>query len=544
LNSIFALRAAARAVPGTLRPLIGRHRAITRVVVALVSLAIATAISLQGASAGPLRPPTPPTSILPQNVGVGVPTSQAITVTFAEPMDLGSVQAAISIRPAVPIRTAWRDRGQTLLVLPGLRWQTDARYVITVAGTARLTNGSELGTPQRVSFTTETAPLVSDFELHYVDQAAEPRMQALVDVGTPPLSDEILPPDTASLVSTRTSITIGFSAAMDRRDVERRLALSPQIPGSISWNGNALTFVPDGRLKPNARYALMIAGAHDQAGNPLGGDASFSFTTRAGAQAVKVSPLDGAKSLTNVQVAVWFSQAVDTAATGSAFRLTDATTGKVIPGKVVWNPARTQLRFGASHSLAKGHTFRMSFAKGAHDTDGNVVSGTWSFRTKAPPPPPPPAARASAPAPRRTPTGPPPPSDQVQFALWQINQERAARGIAPLSLNSAISAVASAHAWDMINYGYFSHTGRDGSTVSTRMRRAGISFSWSGENLCYLGGNSLHSTLQWCHSTFMSEPYPGYANHIGNILGTHYSRVGIGIAQSGAKIIVVWDFAG
>jgi hypothetical protein len=50
------------------------------------------------------------------------------------------------------------------------------------------------------------------------------------------------------------------------------------------------------------------------------------------------------------------------------------------------------------------------------------------------------------------------------------------------------------------------------------------------------------SVLDYCHRVFMSEPYPGYANHIGNILSTHYRRVGIGIAQSGSHVIIVWDF--
>jgi hypothetical protein len=54
---------------------------------------------------------------------------------------------------------------------------------------------------------------------------------------------------------------------------------------------------------------------------------------------------------------------------------------------------------------------------------------------------------------------------------------------------------------------------------------------------------ALRGMLDWCHGTFMSEPYPGYANHIGNILSAHYRRVGIGIAQSGGKVIIVWDFA-
>ena len=48
-------------------------------------------------------------------------------------------------------------------------------------------------------------------------------------------------------------------------------------------------------------------------------------------------------------------------------------------------------------------------------------------------------------------------------------------------------------------------------------------------------GRSTTQTLDWCQSQFMSEPYPGVANHIGNILSTHYTRVGIGIAIQGGE---------
>jgi uncharacterized protein YkwD len=542
LHSITQIRAAARAVPRTLRPLVVRHRAIARVSVAFVSLAIAMAVSLEGTTAGPIQSPLPPISILPQNVGIGLPTTSAVSMTFEEPMDAASVEAALSVQPDAAVRTMWRADGRTLLILPRGRWQTDGRYVITVGAGAQQADGSQLEVPQKVSFTTETAPVVSDFELHYVAQPDEPAMRALSDdaSATTTQSDQALPADTTSLVSIGTSITIGFSSPMDRDEVEDRLVVSPEVEGTITWSGNALVFTPVGRLEPNTRYALSVAGAHDMAGNRLGGDASFSFTTRAGAQAVKVSPLDGEKNLTNVQVAIWFSQPVDTAATGEAFRLTDTTSGEVIPGQVVWNEAGTQLRFGASHALTKGHLFTMSLAEGARDTDGNAVSGSWSFQTKAPVP----TRTASSSVSGRAAAGPPAPADMAQYAVWQINQERARYGFAPLSLDSAISAVASAHAWDMITYGYFSHIGRDGSTVSTRLARAGIGFSSSGENICYLSGAGIQGTLNWCHATFMSEPYPGYANHIGNILGTRFSRVGIGIAVSGARIIVVWDFAG
>lgn len=535
MQSIQKLGAAARATTRSLRPYLSRHHAITRVVAATLSLAIAMAFSLEGAAAGPTRPPDQPTTLLPQNVGVGLPTTDAVALRFDEPMDAASVASAISMRPQTAFRTLWRANGQTLLILPVPRWQTDARYVISVAATARRADGSELGALKEVSFTTQTAPIVADFELLYIDEPTDPLMRALADsdAGASALSEVPAPPDTTSLVSTATSVTIGFSAVMDRLDVVRHLVLSPFVPGIVTWSGNAMVFTPQARLDPNARYALSVAGAHDVLGNALGGDATFSFTTRVGAQVVKISPLDGAKDVAPTEVSLWFSQAMDVDATTAALRVIDATTGAAIAGKAAWNEKGTQLRFTLASALPTGHAFEVSLADGAKDSDRNAVAGTWTFSTKAPPA----TFSRAAPGPA-APPGPPAPADMAEFAVWQINNARAAYGFAPLSLDSAISGVASAHAWDMMNYGYFSHTGRDGSTVSMRLSRAGISFSASGENLCSGG------SLEWCHAIFMSEPYPGYANHKGNILGTRYSRVGIGIAQSGGKTIFVWDFAG
>jgi uncharacterized protein YkwD len=42
----------------------------------------------------------------------------------------------------------------------------------------------------------------------------------------------------------------------------------------------------------------------------------------------------------------------------------------------------------------------------------------------------------------------------------------------------------------------------------------------------------------------MAEPYPGYFNHIGNILNPRFTRVGIGIAERNGQVKIVWNFAG
>jgi uncharacterized protein YkwD len=539
LHSIQNMRHAARRAPTTLVSGLRRHRALFHVVIAAALLLTALTLSLQGVVARPTPDATRPASILPENIGIGVPTSNPVRVTFDMPMNRESVEGALVLVPSSGWRAAWSNDSRILSLVPTSRWMTDARYEIHIGGSATQQDGVPFVSPRRLSFTTETAPVVTDFQLYYAEEEPADRVrartQAEADSATTATPVEPVSQDTATDVSAATRVTLGFSTTMNQSDVERRFSIRPFVPGTMSWEGNALVFEPSQHLDSGARYAVSVVGAHDLHGNRLSGDVSFSFTVRPGAQVVKVSPQGGAKDVTPANIQVWFSQPMETAATADAFSLTDTTAKAVVAGSVAWNTAGTQLTFTPRSALTRGHAFKIALGVGARDLDRNAVTAEYAFTTKAPPPPP---------APIR-PTGPPAPSDVLQYALWQINQSRAAYGFAPLVLDAAITKEATAYAWDLMNYNYFSHVGRDGSHVEDRLRRAGISFSWSGENLCYLnGGGGVKATLNWCHSVFMSEPYPGYANHKGNILGPDYKRVGIGIAISGTRIKIVWDFVG
>jgi uncharacterized protein YkwD len=538
LRSNQQIRAAMRAVQQQLPQHLRNPRVLARVAVAALAIGVSLSASFSGASAQPTPAPIRPISLLPDSVGVGVPTREPIRISFPEAMDVASVASSLAVLPHSAFATSWTSGGRTLVLTPVSRWETDARYIVSVPGSAATANGKPLGAAIQVSFTTQTAPVVSEFQLHYVGESSQERVHALVDqeMAQAAADGQPLPVDTTADVSAGTSVTLGFSAPMDKEDVERSFRIRPSVEGSLSWEGNSLVFTPTGRLKPDARYAVSVIGAHDALGNRIGGDVSYSFTTRIGAQVVKISPASAAKNVTDSQVVLWFSQPMEAETTRAALSIKDADSGATVTGTSAWNDARTQLRFRFAKALALGHTYRVTLSDGARDTDGNVVTTSWTFSTKPAP--------VAATAPRTTTTGPAAPADVLQYALWQVNQDRASYGFAPLQLDSAISAVASAHAWDLINYGYFSHTGRDGSRVADRLRRAGISFSYSGENLCYYNGIGVKAMLDWCNSTFMAEPYPGYFNHKSNILSPHFTRLGVGVAQSGGRVIIVWNFAG
>jgi uncharacterized protein YkwD len=534
LVSIRSVGAASRAPFAWFSWQLRRHRVFTRIAVAGIALSIAVAVSTSGAAQAGLAAAKPaPASILPQNVGIGVLTRDAVMLDFGSAMDRASVEGALTLRPSQPIRFSWSADGRFMQVAPVRLWRTDQRYLVVVGTAARRADGWALEWPVQYSFTTQTAPRITDFRLRLagIDTATSSAVVKSPVVDT--AADAALPPaDVAADVSAGTAVSITFGAVMNRLDVMRHFALTPATPGTFSWDGMTVTFHPARRLVPNARYAVSLAGVHDAAGNAIGGDTSFSFTTRPGAQIVKVTPGKGAANVTDRSVTVWFSEPMNAGAVNAALKVTDTTTGRAISGKTSWNKTSTQLGFTPTTPFAAGHRFTVSLT-GSIDADGNSLSSVWVFSTKAsvvyvarPPLPHPPAS-----------------SDAITYALNQINASRAAYGLSPLAYSSAIAAVASAHAWDQLQNGYFSHTGLDGSTTQSRLRAAGISFGYSGENECtYSGYTNPITVLDKCHAYFMSEPYPGYPNHIGNILGTHYHKVGIGIAQSGSHIIIVWDF--
>jgi uncharacterized protein YkwD len=565
LHPIRTERAAHAATPfASLGKLLSSHRAITRVSLAALSFTILAAFSQQpAAQAGPEATPVPPESLLPLSVGVAVETRAPISIPFESAMDAASVESAFQLLPAQPVDLKWNEAKTVLTIAPERHWRTDERYLVVVGRDSATSDGTSLRSAERYSFTTLTAPVVTDFQVHLAGaDLAAARAEAAVkevtvrsavmaadtgarvgaDTSGHPIGAGATskpPTRTATKVSADTSISIDFSVPMNRADVEERFAISPSVDGKLTWKGGSLVFTPRERLDPGARYTINVIGSHDLDGNALGGDANFSFVVMSSAQLTKTDPGLNAANVQPSTVSMWFSHRMDRKATNEAFRAVDTATGLSVAGVLSWNDASTQLTFTPDQPLAAGRAFEVTLGTGGRDADGNRVKATWAFST---------TAAFLAAAPRTTVTTrvaiPPaaPATSLAGYALNQVNAARAAYGFAPLVLDASISAVAASHAMDQAVNNYFSHYGRDGSTRETRLQRGGVSFGWSGENQCYHVGMSQQATLNWCHAQFMAEPYPGQFNHIANILSPNARRMGVGIAQVGGKIVIVWDF--
>ncbi len=104
-----------------------------------------------------------------------------------------------------------------------------------------------------------------------------------------------------------------------------------------------------------------------------------------------------------------------------------------------------------------------------------------------------------------------------------VNLERDEAGCQPLTLNAHLHEAAFLHSKDMGDNGYFSHTGRDGSSFSQRARRAGYTGSPRGENIAAGYGSPASVMNGWMKST----------GHRNNILNCNSTEIGVGYYYAG-----------
>jgi uncharacterized protein YkwD len=106
-------------------------------------------------------------------------------------------------------------------------------------------------------------------------------------------------------------------------------------------------------------------------------------------------------------------------------------------------------------------------------------------------------------------------SDRV---LALTNFYRSQSGLQPLQLNAKLTAAAQAHSQDMALNDFFSHTGSDGSTSSSRIQSTGYLYSAVGENIA-----EGYATPEEVVQAWMNSP-----GHRANILNPSLREMGVG----------------
>jgi uncharacterized protein YkwD len=136
----------------------------------------------------------------------------------------------------------------------------------------------------------------------------------------------------------------------------------------------------------------------------------------------------------------------------------------------------------------------------------------------------------------------------VELALQMyemINRDRTAtsarqetKGRArPLRWDDRLADIARTHSEDMVQHGFFSHKGSDGSLPAARVSHGGIDWRAVGENIAEA------KNIEEAEALFMNEP-KFQQNHRGNILDPKFTRVGIGIVKApDGTLYITQDFA-
>ena len=114
-----------------------------------------------------------------------------------------------------------------------------------------------------------------------------------------------------------------------------------------------------------------------------------------------------------------------------------------------------------------------------------------------------------------------------------VNRSRIEAGVDPVARSTPLAAVGEGHALEMYQAGYFSHQSPTSGSVADRVTAAGIPYLVVGENL------ALAATARTVHEGLMDSP-----GHRANILGSDFTRLGIGVIRGPHGLMVVQVFSG
>ncbi len=112
-----------------------------------------------------------------------------------------------------------------------------------------------------------------------------------------------------------------------------------------------------------------------------------------------------------------------------------------------------------------------------------------------------------------------------------VNDERAQNGLSALTLDANMSAAARVRAGEIRQS--FAHTRPDGTSFSTALTQAGVTYRAAGENIAYGQKDATAVMNSWMNSS----------GHRANILGAQYGRIGVAAVNNGGTIYWVQLFA-
>ncbi|MCE5329207.1 CAP domain-containing protein [bacterium] len=117
-----------------------------------------------------------------------------------------------------------------------------------------------------------------------------------------------------------------------------------------------------------------------------------------------------------------------------------------------------------------------------------------------------------------------------------INNTRAANGLNALSSDDLLNNIANLRSQDMMARNYFSHYTPENTNVFDLMRANGVGFRYGGENLAQSSPASA-GTVEGFLNAWLNSP-----THRDNILGSHYTKIGVSMIEIDSRRVLTTVF--
>ena len=233
------------------------------------------------------------TYVTPSNNAAGVGTNTPVTVSFSQPMNRASLDAALTLVDqqtglAVPLQgVAYDATNHIATVTPQQPLHAGGTYRATVSAAATGADGKAMDSGYAWSFGTASG----------------------ADTIAPEVSSHA-PRAGQGGVAVNAHIAMSFSEPMNAASLHGAFMLTRAgvpVPGKLGYIGQAAVFTLDAPLAAQTDYvATLRRSATDLAGNPLAADHTWVFTTAAAAvgttdstppRVVAVTPLPNASGV-------------------------------------------------------------------------------------------------------------------------------------------------------------------------------------------------------------------------------------------------------
>jgi hypothetical protein len=341
---------------------------ILAMAVALVVSGLLVGLPTQGIEAKAPTPyePTAPAAI-PSPPTTKIAVDQAYDIQFASPMNEGSVDDSITIKPAPVggLRFVWDSTGEVVSVNPATYWEPFTTYQVDIADTALDQSGMSLGDSLTMHFT--TGALTS----------AKITATSMVD----------------SLVSPTSTFQITFTRPVKLATIAAHLSISPPVTGSITGDdptdvsSQVFTFTPDDLLPGGTTFTVSFDAtkATDANGVGLLPVTPLVVQTLAAPDVMRFRPADGRSTTDpNQVISIRFTVPMNRSATASS--LSVVADGKAVRGSISWTENNAVLVFDPAAKLRVGSTVYIRVSATARSATGQRLSKavTSSFRVLKP----------------------------------------------------------------------------------------------------------------------------------------------------------------